>query len=43
METRPHFLNHNLIEIPKLPDYSIGMPGNFLPPLGDADFQMGHC
>lgn len=43
METRPHFSNHNLIEIPKLPDHLIGMPGNSLSLLGGADFQMGHC
>lgn len=41
METRPHFSNQNLLEIPKLSDYS--MAGSFLPALGDADFQMGHC
>lgn len=42
METMPCSSNHNLIEIPKLADYSLGMPGNSLPLLGDAHFQMGH-
>lgn len=42
METRPRLSNHNLLEILKLPDCSMGVSGNSFPLLGDKDFQGDH-
>lgn len=42
METRPPLSNHNLVEILKLPGYSVGVSGNSFPLLGSADFQRDH-
>lgn len=42
METKPHLSNHNLVEILKLPGYSMGVSVNSFPLLGDADFQREH-
>lgn len=42
METRPHLSNHDLVEVPKLPGYSMGMSGKSFPLLGDTDFERDH-